>query len=301
MLLSTQGPFPPRSLPRFPGTTGLSATLTARPAPRGVPVDVCRISARASRVAAFFPFHACQRHYPDGSRSVPASLSSPSANGLPLKLGGSASVLSVSRPARRSLAFRPAWSLSRPWRPLTPECFRPFRCLHDPPWLLPTGATVVGRDSHPPEEGAFPRRTGPSWITLFSFVSGTRTDGPPSTTTGAKMLLHFCPVGVTLSWEEAHLGARASRPHKAWRSFGHLLHRNQPAAAPCLCFGRAVGCNIAGKLSGTQRERMRAGRPRSRGCRPVDAVEVGAGRLLRKPARTLGETPVCPRAGPCPS
>ena len=90
---------------------------------------------------------------------MPASLSSPSANGLPLKPGGSASVLSVSRPARRSLAFRPAWSLSRPWRPLTPECFRPFRCLHDPPWLLPTGATVVGRDSHPPEEDAFPRRT----------------------------------------------------------------------------------------------------------------------------------------------
>ena len=126
---------------------------------------------RASRVAAFFPFHACQRHYPDGSGSVPASLSSPSANGLPLKSGGSASVLSVSRPARRSLAFRPAWSLGRPWRPLTPECFRPYRCLHDPPWLLPTGATVVGRGSHPPEKGAFPRRTGPSWITLFSFVS----------------------------------------------------------------------------------------------------------------------------------
>ena len=101
-----------------------------------------------------------------------ASLSSPSANGLPLKTGGSASVLSVSRPARRSLAFRPAWSLSRPWRPLTPECFRPFRYLHDPPWLLPTGATVVGRDSHPLEEGAFPRRTVTSWITLFSAVPG---------------------------------------------------------------------------------------------------------------------------------
>ena len=78
------------------------------------------------------------------------------------------------------------------------------------------------------------------------------------------MLLHFYPVGVTLSWEEAHPGARASRPHKSSRSFSHLLHRNQPAAVPCLCFGRAVGCNIAGKLSGTQRERMRAGRPRSR-------------------------------------
>ena len=109
---------------------------------------------------------------------------------------------------------------------------------------------------------------------------GTRTDGLPSTTTGAKMLLHFCPVGVTLSWEEAPPGARASRPHKSSRSFGHLLHRNQPAAAPCLCFGRAhavpagraVGCNIAGKLSGNPRDSMRAGRPRSRGCRPDGEV-----------------------------
>ena len=107
-----------------------------------------------------------------------------------------------------------------------------------------------------------------------------KTDGLPSTTTGAKMLRHFCPVGVTLSWEEAHPGARASRPHKSSRSFGHLLHRNQPAAAPCLCFGRAhavpagraVGCNIAGKLSGNRRDSMRAGRPRSRGCRPDGEV-----------------------------
>ena len=159
MLLSTQGPFPPRTLPRFPGTTDPSATLTARPAPRGVPVDVCCISVRASRVAALFLFHACRRQYPDGNGSVPVSLASPSANGLPLLTGGSASVLPVSRPARRSLAFRPAWSLNRPRRPFSPECFSPCRYLHGPPWLLPTGATVVGRGSHPPEEGAFPRRT----------------------------------------------------------------------------------------------------------------------------------------------
>ena len=119
-----------------------------------------------------------------------------------------------------------------------------------------------------------------SYESETGFVSVTRTDGPPSTTTGAKMLLHFCPVGVTLSWEEAHPGARASRPHKSSRSFGHLLHRNQPAAAPCLCFGRAhavpagraVGCNIAGKLSGNRRDSMRAGRPRSRGGRPDGEV-----------------------------
>ena len=94
------------------------------------------------------------------------------------------------------------------------------------------------------------------------------------------MLLHFCPVGVTMSSEEVPPGARASRPHKSSRSFGHLLHRNQPAAAPCLCFGRAhavpagraVGCNIAGKLSGNRRDSMRAGRPRSRGCRPDGEV-----------------------------
>ena len=176
MLLSTQGPFPPRTLPRFPGTTDPSATLTARPAPRGVPVDLCCISVRASRVAALFLFHACRRQYPDGNGSVPVSLASPSANGLPLLTGGSASVLPVSRPARRSLAFRPAWSLNRPRRPFfaasqgegrhqenprrrSPECFSPCRYLHGPPWLLPTGATVVGRGSHPPEEGAFPRRT----------------------------------------------------------------------------------------------------------------------------------------------
>ncbi len=101
-----------------------------------------------------------------------------------------------------------------------------------------------------------------------------------------KCFCHFCPVGVTLSWEEVHPGARASRPHKSSRSFGHLLHRNQPAAAPCLCFGRAhavpagraVGCNIAGKLSGNRRDSMRAGRPRSRGCRPDG--EVGG---IRRP------------------
>ena len=125
-------------------------------------------------------------------------------------------------------------------------------------------------------------------------------------TTGAKMLRHFCPVGVTLSWEEAHPGARASRPHKSSRSFSHLLHRNQPAAAPCLCFGRAhavpagraVGCNIAGKLSGNRRDSMRAGRPRSRG---VSSRWRGggypAGDFSESRPVPFWETPVCLRAG----
>ena len=142
--------------------------------------------------------------------------------------------------------------------------------FQESPAPAPTTVRITQR-----ENSRSSMKTNHQWTRI-----GTRTDGPPSTTTGAKMLRHFCPVGVTLSWEEAHPGARASRPHKSSRSFGHLLHRNQPAAAPCLRFGRAhavpagraVGCNIAGKLSGNRRDSMRAGRPRSRGCRPDGEV-----------------------------
>ena len=76
---------------------------------------------------------------------------------------------------------------------------------------------------------------------------------------------------VTMSWDEGFPGARASRPHQAWHSPGHLPHLDQPGTAPWLSFGLADGvradrvaaCSIALKLSGGQRDRMRAGRPRS--------------------------------------
>ena len=85
------------------------------------------------------------------------------------------------------------------------------------------------------------------------------------------MLLQFGALGVTMSWDEGFLGARASRPHKAWHSLGHLPHLDQPGTAPWLSFGladavpahRMAACSIARKLSGGQRDRMRAGRPRS--------------------------------------
>ena len=85
------------------------------------------------------------------------------------------------------------------------------------------------------------------------------------------MLLQFCALGVTMSWDEGFLGARASRPHQAWHSLGHLPHLHQPGTAPWLSFGladavpadRVAACGIALKLSGGQRDRMRAGRPRS--------------------------------------
>ena len=79
----------------------------------------CRVHGTdwASRVATPSIFHACRRHYPGGNRPVLTSLSCQPVGGLPLFSGGSASASPVSRPAQRSLTFRPAWSLNRPRRP----------------------------------------------------------------------------------------------------------------------------------------------------------------------------------------
>ena len=63
------------------------------------------------------PARACRRHYPGGGDRCfvpPSALAYPVAGSLPRNVGGSASALSVSRPARRSLALRPARSLNRP-------------------------------------------------------------------------------------------------------------------------------------------------------------------------------------------
>ena len=96
------------------------------------------------------------------------------------------------------------------------------------------------------------------------------------------MLLQFGALGVTMSWDDGLLGARASRPHQAWHSLGHLPHLDQPGTAPWLSFGladavpahRVAACSIALKLSGGQRDRMRAGRPRSQAGLSCDAIPV---------------------------
>ena len=112
------------------------------------------------------------------------------------------------------------------------------------------------------------------------------------------MLLQFCALGVTMSWDDGFPGARASRPHQAWHSLGHLPHLDRPGTEPWLSFGladavpahRVAACSIALKLSGGQRDRMRAGRPRSQGnhsplegesqkpSRQAKADAVGGGR-----------------------
>ena len=150
----------------------------------------------------------------------------------------------------------------------------------------------------------------------------TKTDGPASTTSGAKMLLQFGALGVTMSWDDGLLGARASRPHQAWHSLGHLPHLDQPGTAPWLSFGladavpahRVAACSIALKLSGGQRDRMRAGRPRSQGnhsplegesqkpSRQAKADAVGGWRATSQKAdvRPLGNSRLPASPAPAP-
>ena len=63
-------------------------------------------------------FPTCCAHYPGGSSGC-SCRSLPRSRGLPQMAGGSASALTLSRPARASHALRPVGSLSRPWRPLS--------------------------------------------------------------------------------------------------------------------------------------------------------------------------------------
>ena len=121
-------------------------------------------SMRATATTPAEPVGACVARFPTGAS-------------LPRFHGGSASALSVSGPARRSLVLRPAWSLSRPWRPVASECFRRCRYLHHPLRLLPAGATVAGRDSHPLKNGAAKNHSKgqrPSLHPLLTLPSGPR-------------------------------------------------------------------------------------------------------------------------------
>ena len=95
------------------------------------------------------------------------------------------------------------------------------------------------------------------------------------------MLLHFCPVGVTLSWEAAPPGSagvppaqilsqlRPSPPPESTGS-GAL-----PPLRPGPCGSRRQGGRLQHRTEAqrSQKDRMRAGRPRSRGCRPDGEVE----------------------------
>ena len=92
-------------------------------------------------------------------------------------------------------------------------------------------------------------------------------------TSGARMLLQYCDVGVTTSWEKAP--RERGRPARTNPGIASPIsstrierqRRHGSASAGPMRFPPAggAGCRIAGKLSGNPRDSMRARRPRSRG------------------------------------
>ena len=110
------GPFP---LPTLPGLFGRMTLSDSRRCRR-----LERRRGRYPRITTGLPrlpettFPTCRAHYPGGSSGCSCRLL-PRSRGLPQMAGGSASALSLSRPAQASLALRPAGSLSCPRQPLS--------------------------------------------------------------------------------------------------------------------------------------------------------------------------------------
>ena len=111
----SQGPFLRRHYP---------ASTLIRPCPTPAMAAACRDVEAATLARDGSPpitrttFPTCRAHYPGGSSGCACRLL-PRSCSLPQMAGGSASALSLSRPAQASLTLRPAGSLSRPRRPLS--------------------------------------------------------------------------------------------------------------------------------------------------------------------------------------
>ena len=68
-----------------------------------------------------------------------------------------------------------------------------------------------------------------------------KTDGPPSTTSGAKILLGSRAPGATMSWHDGFPGARASRPHQACHSPARISHRIAGCSMKGIYFQYLIG------------------------------------------------------------
>ena len=110
------GSFPPPALPGLSSTTTLSDSRRHRcPEAPLRPLPSCQ-SGSPPITRTTFP--ACCAQYPGGPDGCVCRFL-PRLRGLPRYHGGSASTSVLSRPARASLALRPAGLLNRPRRPLS--------------------------------------------------------------------------------------------------------------------------------------------------------------------------------------
>ena len=100
------------------------ASTLVRPCPTpawavaGCDVEAATLAQDGSPPITRTTFPTCRAHYPGGSSGCACRLL-PRSCSLPQMAGGSASALSLSRPAQASRMLRPTGSLSRPRRPLS--------------------------------------------------------------------------------------------------------------------------------------------------------------------------------------
>src|SRR5215210_732162 len=109
------GSFPPPALPGLGGTMTLS---DSRPVHRQKRCRSRDLRPDGSPLMTRITLPTCRVQYPGRPDRCLCRLL-PCPRGLPRAKGGSASALTLSRPARTSLALRPIGSLDRPRRPLS--------------------------------------------------------------------------------------------------------------------------------------------------------------------------------------
>src|SRR6202047_4810240 len=103
------GPFPQPALPGFNGHTTPSDSRHGR---RLRDVEAATLALDGSPPITRTTFPTCRAHYPGGSSGCACRLL-PRSYSLPQMAEGSASALSLSRPAQASLTLRPAGLLNR--------------------------------------------------------------------------------------------------------------------------------------------------------------------------------------------
>ena len=103
---------------RYPASTLLRPCPTPAMAVALHNVEDATLASDGSPPITRTTFPTCRAHYPGGSSGCACRLL-PRSRGLPQMAGGSASALSLSRPAQASLTLRPVGLLSRLKRPLS--------------------------------------------------------------------------------------------------------------------------------------------------------------------------------------
>src|SRR5207344_970246 len=138
----SQGPFLRR---HYPASTVILPCPTPADAAARSDVEAAALAPNGSPPITRTTFPTCRAHYPGGSSRCSCRLL-PRSRGLPLVAGGSASALSLSRPAQASLTLRPAGSLSRPQATFVTR-LQPMRLPTRAARQLPDQSTTLRVDS----------------------------------------------------------------------------------------------------------------------------------------------------------